>query len=182
MPVLLVVVGCEKVPVLEARVEGEGIVALTDYETHGTWPQYWNTEDEWHSVFLAARARPERLHFFVRTDNEPAQALPAVWSSADTRLFLLDVSTVCAFGVQYFDNPGNSYLNNFLKPENPEIYPHSPEVSGPGKSAIITVEDCAGPIIDISIFVLDESNAPARKHSLAVHVVQVDWYYNPLFP
>ena len=182
VPVLLVVAGCEKVPVLEARVEGEGIIALTEYKRHGTWPQYWNTEDDWHSVFLAARARPDRTHFFVRSDNEPAQALPAVWTLAETRPILLDITTECAYDVQYFDNPANSFLNNFLKPENPDVYQHSPEISPPGQSAIVTVEDCVGQTLDVSIVVVDESNAPAREHSLTIHVVQVDWYYNSLFP
>ena len=182
VPVLLVVAGCEKVPVVEARVEGEGIVALTEHKEHLTWPQYWNTADDWHNVFFAARAGPDRLRLFVRTDNEPAQALPAVWTSAETRPVLLDVTTECAYELQYFDNPANSFGNNFLRPESPDIYPHSPEISPPGHSAIVTVEDCVGPTIDVSIAVLDESNAPARRHRLTIHVVQVDWYYNPLFP
>jgi hypothetical protein len=182
IPVLLVVASCEKVPVLEARVEGEGIVALTEYETHGTWPQYWSAEDDWHSLFLAARARPDRLYLFVRTDNEPAQALPAVWTSAEKRPVLLGITTECVYDVQYFDNPGNSFLNNFLQPEYPETYPHSPPTEAPGLSAILTVEDCVGPTINVSIAVLDESKAPARTHSLTIRIVPVDWYYNPLFP
>lgn len=53
----------------------------------------------------------------------------------------LDVTTECDSGVQYFDNPANSFGNNFLKAENPEIYPHSPETNALGFSAILTVED-----------------------------------------
>ena len=94
----------------------------------------------------------------------------------------LDVTTECDFRVRHFDNPGNSFANNFLKAENPEIYPHSPETEAPGRSAILEVPNCVGEGISMTIFVLDESGEPAREHPVAIQVEQVDWYYNPLFP
>ncbi len=94
----------------------------------------------------------------------------------------LEVSAECDSEVQYFDNPSNSYANNFFNPGRPDIYPYSPVTEAPGLSAILTVEDCVGPDIGVAITVLDESGAPAREHQLTIQIEQVDWYYNPLFP
>ena len=95
---------------------------------------------------------------------------------------MLEVLAECDSVVQYFDNPANSFGNNFLKADYPEIYPHSPETEAPGLSAILTVEDCVGPEIGVAVTVLDESGEPARQHDLTIEVEQVDWYFNPLFP
>ena len=179
---LIFVTGCEKVPVLEARAQGKGLTPIPAYQVPGKSPQYWTIEDDWHRVFMAAGARPERLLFFVRTHDDPSSSPPGTWWLEGARPMTLDVTTECDYAVQYFENPGNSFGNNFLKAESPETYPHSPETEAPGFSAILTVEDCVGPNIVVSINVLDESGELAREHQLTIQVEQVDWYYNPLFP
>lgn len=179
---LVLLTACEKVPVLEAQVRGEGLAPIIEYQAPNESPKHWYIEDDWHRLFMAARASPDRLLFFIRTHDEPSASPPSVWWLEGARRMTLKVTTDCDSGVQYFDNPGNSFGNNFLKADYPEIYPHSPEGKAPGFSAIVTVEDCVGPIIDLSITVLDESGEPARRHELKVRVEQVDWYYNPLFP
>ena len=178
---IVLLAACERAPVMEARLEGEGIVAL--YEERNGPPTHWVIEDDWHSVFMMVRAGPERLRLFVRTYDDSTAARPDVWWSEGARPMKLDVTTVCDFEVTYFNEPGNSFAINFLKAGNPEIYPYySPETQIPGLSAILEVPDCVGADIRISISVLDESGEPARKHPLSIQVEQVDWYYNPLFP
>ncbi len=92
----------------------------------------------------------------------------------------VEAATDCVFNVQYFDNPGNSFANNYLKYYAPEIFPHSPEIAAPGLAAILEVQDCIGGSVDVAISVHDESGVPARQHGLTVQIEQVDWYYNPL--
>ncbi len=176
---LLLVAACEKVPILKAQVQGEGLAEVTDYRRG--WPQHWATADDWHRLFVAARARPGRLSLFVRTHDDPSKTPPDTWMGEGARRMTLEVSAGCDSAVQYFDNPSNSYANNFFHPGRPDIYPYSPVTEAPGLSAILTVEDCVGPDIGVAITVLDESGAPAREHQLTIRIEQVDWYYNPLF-
>lgn len=76
---LTLVAGCERVPVLEARVQGEGLAPILAYQVPGKSPQYWTIEDDWHRLFMAARARPERLLFFIRTHDDPSSSPPGTW-------------------------------------------------------------------------------------------------------
>lgn len=167
---------------MQATVEADGLVALTAYQKTGFATQKWVIEDDWHRLFLAAAAGPDRFRFFVRTQSDPSATAPEVWWLEGAYLMLVTATTDCDSALQYFDNPGNSYGNNFLKARYPENYPFSPETDPPGYAAILTVDYCADADIEVLITVLDNAGKPAREHQLSIRTTEVDWYYNPLFP
>lgn len=179
---ILSVTACEKVPVVEAKIDGDGLTPLTMYQNPGDPPREWTIEDDWHRVFMAVRVGPERLYFYVRTHAEPSTTPPSMWWSKGAHLMTLGVSTDCNSSLQYFDNPANSFANNFLKVLYPEVYPHSPETGEPDLAAILIVEDCLDSDIEVLITVIDDLGEPAREHRLTIRAVQVDWYYNPQIP
>ncbi len=182
LPIVLYVTACERVPVVATQIEGDGLTPLTEFQAPGDPARDWAIEDDWHRLYVAARAGPERLRIYVRTQTEPSTTSPMKWWSKGAHPMRLGVSTDCNSRLQYFDSPGNSYANNFLKALNPEIHPHSPESGAPGLAAILTLENCIDSDIEVRITVIDDSGEPAREHQLAIRAEQVDWYYNPLFP
>ena len=174
--------GCEKVLVLAGTIEGDGVTPLSGHDAQSWSPRIWIVEDDWHRVFMSVRVNEDRLLFFARTRSDPSATPPGVWWTAGAYPMTLEVETDCDSSVQYFDNPGNSFGNNFLRPDLPDIYPHSPETEAPGLAAILKIENCAYSDIELTIVVLDPSGEPAREHRLTIEVEQVDWYYNPLIP
>lgn len=60
---LILVAGCERVPVLEARVQGEGLAPILAYQVPGKSPQYWTIEDDWHRLFMRP-VRGRKDYFF----------------------------------------------------------------------------------------------------------------------
>ncbi len=176
------ITACEKVRVYEARVEGAGLTPFTEYQEPGTPIEEWTIERDGYRVFMSAQARRGPLRLYVRTQTDPATTDPAVFWSEGTLPFRMDVAADCETSLQYFDNPANSYANNFLKSEYPDTYPHSPETEAPGLSAILATEACTDTEIGVRISVLDDAGEPLREHTLTILIEQVDWYYNPLWP
>lgn len=166
---------------VEARIEGEGLTPLTVYQEPGEPLREWTIEDDWHRLFIAVHVGPERLRFYARVQDEPSTTPPAMWWSEGAHLIRLGVSTDCASSLQYFDNPANSFANNFLKAQHPEVYLHSPETGAPDLAAILMVEDCLESDIEVLVTVIGDLGEAAREHRLTIRAEQVDWYYNPLF-
>ena len=179
---LLCVTACERVPIFEARIEGEGVTPDTEYLRPGEPPRLWTIEDDWHRLLMAVRFEPERLSFFVATRAKPSKTTPGIKGWEATHLLKVGVSTDCSSETQYFDNPANSFANNFLKARYPEVYAHSPETGEPDLVAIMTIENCMHPEFGLLITVIDDLGEPARLHRLKIRTEQVDWHYSLLFP
>ena len=173
---------CERVPIVEARLQGEGLVVLDDAQDPDKAPRFWYIEDDWHRLFLAVSPGRGQLHFYVRSHDDPSASDPAKWWAEGAHPLLLDASTSCESSVQYFDNPNNSFLNNFSKSHYPEIYPFSPETEAPGFAVILEAKDCIGQDIDMLVSVLDESGEHAREHRLTLWLERVDWDYYIAIP
>jgi len=89
--ILSFVTACERVPVVDARIEGEGLTPLTVNLNPGEAPREWMIEDDWHRLFMALRVGPGRLLFYVRTYAEPSTTPPSVVSPEANRRVERDV-------------------------------------------------------------------------------------------
>ncbi len=176
------ITACERVPVYEIRIEGAGLTPFTEYQEPGIPTREWTLERDDYRLYLSARARYGPLLLYVRTQTDPATTDPAVFWSEGALPFRMEVAADCERSLQYFDNPANSYMNNFLSASHPEIYPHSPETDAPGLAAILAAEACTNTDIGVRISVLDDADALLREHALTIRIEQVDWQINVLWP